>query len=178
MFFDPNALGPGRSRGQVFHRAGAVLLAIGVSACNAAKLPDAETPNVSLAGLSFAEAGLFEQGFTLQLRLQNPNDFDIPVQALNFALDVNGAEFAKGLTNEDFTVPASAEIIIPIEVSIATNDLIERVTAIGTGRRLDYQLTGAAEIDSWFSAPVPFSRSGKLALPDIPGLFQEEPPAS
>ena len=176
MSFDLNAIEPGLFRNHVLRRAGAVLLAIGVSACSAAKLPDAEMPDVSLAGLSFAEAGLFEQGFTLQLRLQNPNDFDIPVQALNFALDVNGAEFAKGLTNEDFTLPASAEIIVPIEVSISTNDLIERVTAIGTGRRLDYQLTGAAEIDSWFSAPVPFNRSGKLALPDIPGLFQEDPP--
>lgn len=150
------------------------LLTIGLSACSGASLPIAEKPDVSLAGLSFAEVGLFEQGFTLQLRLKNPNDFDIPVQALNFALDVNGAPFAKGLTNEDFTLPASAEIVVPIEVSIATQDLIERVAAIGTGRRLDYRLSGAAEIDSWFSAPVPFERAGKLALPEIPGLFEEE----
>ncbi len=179
MSCDRNAPEPRRSRGRVLGSTSAVLLALGFSACSSAKLPNAEMPAVSLAGLSFAEAGLFEQGFTLQLRLQNPNDFDIPVQALNFALDVNGAEFAKGLTNEDFTLPASAEIIVPIEVAISTDDLIERVTAIGTGRRLDYVLTGAADIDTWFSAPVPFRRSGKLALPDIPGLFQEdEPPAS
>ncbi len=148
------------------------LLAIGFSACSATKLPDAERPDVSLAGLSFAEVGLFEQGFTLQLRLKNPNEFDIPVQALNFALDVNGAPFANGLTNQDFTLPASSEIVVPIEVSITTEDLIERVVAVGTGRRLDYRLTGAAEIGNWFSAPVPFDRSGKLALPDIPGLLE------
>lgn len=149
---------------------------LGLSACSSTKLPNAELPDVSLAGLSFAEVGLFEQGFTLQLRLKNPNDFDIPVQALNFALDVNGAAFAEGLSNQDFVLPASAEIVVPIDVSIATQDLIERVTAIGAGRRLDYQLTGAVDIDSWFAAPVPFDRSGKLALPHIPGLFQEDPP--
>ncbi|MGI9419567.1 MAG: LEA type 2 family protein [Geminicoccaceae bacterium] len=149
---------------------------IGLAACNSTKLPDAEFPDVSLAGLSFADVGLFEQGFTLQLRLKNPNDFDIPVQALNFALDVNGAAFAEGLSHQDFTLPASAEIVVPIDVSITTEDLIERVTAIGAGRRLDYQLSGAVEIDSWFSAPVPFDRSGKLALPDIPGLFPKDTP--
>ncbi len=178
MSCDPKGLEPHRLRGHVIGKAGAVLLALSISACSTAKLPDAAMPDVSLAGLSFAEAGLFEQGFTLQLRLKNPNDFDIPVQALNFALDVNGSQFAEGLSNEDFTLPASAEIIVPIEVSIPTESLIERVTAIGTGRRLDYQLTGTAEIDTWFSAPVPFSRAGKLALPDIPGLFQEDKPAS
>lgn len=178
MSCDPNALQLRRSRGRVLGSAGAVLLMIGLSACSGARLPNAEMPDVSLAGLSFAEAGLFEQGFTLQLRLKNPNDFDIPVQSLGFVLDVNGAEFAEGETYQDFTLPASAEIIVPIEVSIGTDDLIQRVTAIGTGRRLDYELNGAAEIDSWFSGPVPFYRTGKLALPNIPGLFQEDPPAS
>lgn len=178
MSCDPDAFEFNQRRGQLFGPACAILLMIGLSACSAAKLPEAELPDVSLAGLSFAEAGLFEQSFTLQLRLRNPNEFDIPVQALNFALDVNGAEFAEGLTNEDFTMPALAEVIVPIEVSINTNDLIERVTAIGTGRRLDYELTGTAEIDSWFSAPVPFQRAGKLALPEIPGLFRDDAPAT
>ena len=154
------------------------LMAIGVSGCSSFGSFDADKPEVSLAGLSFAEAGLFEQGFTVQLRMKNPNDFDIPVEALDFALSVNGASFAKGLTNEDFTLPASSEIVIPIDVTITTEDLIERVTAIGTGRRLDYALTGTAELATWFTDPVAFSRAGKLALPDIPGLFQEDPPES
>lgn len=183
MPLERTPLEPCRNRRNSLGRAGALLLAVSVSACSTAKLPEADAPDVSLAGLSFSEIGLFEQAFTLQLRLKNPNDFDIPVNALNFALDVNDAPFAKGLSNEDFTLPASAEIIIPVEVSIATNDLIERVAAIGTGRRLAYQLTGTADIDSWFSAPVPFNRSGKLALPEIPGLTtpgltDEEQPTS
>ncbi|MEZ5930407.1 MAG: LEA type 2 family protein [Alphaproteobacteria bacterium] len=160
------------------------LIAIGLSACSSLDRRDAEMPDVSLAGLSFAEAGLFEQGFTVQLRMKNPNDFDIPVDALDFVLDVNGARFAEGLSSKDFILPASAEVIVPIDVAISTNDLIDRVTAIGTGRRLDYELNGSAEIASWFTKAVPFHRSGKLALPDIPGLFQEDlpvqadPPAS
>lgn len=168
----------------IFERKGrflSVLAAFGLSGCSlfgGFGSVDVDKPEVSLAGLSFAEAGLFEQGFTVQLRMKNPNDFDIPVEALDFALSVNGASFANGLTNQDFTLPASSEIVVPIDVSITTQDLIDRVTAIGTGRRLDYALTGTAELASWFTAPVPFSRAGKLALPDIPGLFQEDPPES
>lgn len=173
-----SALAPRRLRKALLAKAGTVLLAATLVACGGPRLSDAEAPDVSLAGLSFAEAGLFEQGFTLQLRLKNPNEFDIPVQAMNFSLDVNGASFAEGRSSKDFTLPASSEIVVPFDIAITTQDLIDRVTAIGTGRRLDYQLTGSAEIDSWFSAPVPFDRSGKLALPDIPGLFQENEAAS
>jgi LEA14-like dessication related protein len=167
---------PGLNRRNAAFMVGATALAITLSACGGPKLPDAEVPDISLAGLSFTEAGLFEQAFTLQLRLKNPNDFDIPVDGLDFALAVNEAPFAEGLSNEDFTLPASAEIIVPVEVRISTNDLIERVRAIGTGRRLSYELSGTADIGSWFSAPVPFDRAGKLALPDLPGLTTPEAP--
>lgn len=166
-----------RRRGAFWAAAGVAM--IGLAACSGAYDREADLPDVSLAGLSFAEAGLFEQGFTVQLRLKNPNDFDIPVDALNFALDINGGTFARGLTNEDFILPALEEVIVPIEVSVSTNDLIERVTAIGTGRRLEYELTGSAEIASWLANQVvPFKRSGKLALPEIPGMLDQGPPAS
>jgi hypothetical protein len=64
---------------------------------------------------------------------------------------------------------------VPVKVNVPTNDLLDRVMALGTERRLDYRLTGEAELDSLFFRKVPFAREGKLALPRIPGL---EPPES
>ncbi len=155
--------------------AGLAMLAL--SACSGTPTPDAEMPDISLAGLSFARPGLFEQELTVNLRLRNPNEFDIPVNTLSFALDVNGSQFANGLTKRDFTLPSLGETVIPITVAVPTSDLIERVVAIGTGRRLDYILSGQAEIGSWFSTPLQFSRQGKLALPDLPGLADDEQPS-
>lgn len=156
----------------------AMLALLGLTACSGPSIfsaNDTEVPEVSLAGLSFAEAGLFEQGLIIELRLKNPNDFDIPIDGLNFDLAVNNTNFATGLTKQDFSLPSLGEIVVPIEVSIDTNDLIERVVAIGTGQRLDYTLTGQAVIGSWFADPVPFLREGKLALPQFPGLNDETP---
>lgn len=151
------------------------LALLGLSACSGPSMSDAEFPDVSLAGLSFAEPGLFEQELTVQLRLKNPNEFDIPVDGLSFALDVNGTPFANGLSSSDFTLPGLGEMVVPINVTVSTNDLIERVIAIGTGRRLDYRLSGEADIGSWFSGSIPFSREGKLALPNLPGLTEGTP---
>lgn len=163
-----------RSRGRLNRSLAAGLLALTLSACSSFGPPTGDPPDVSLAGLSFGEPGLFEQGFTLQLRVKNPNDFEIPFEGLNFALEVNDAPFATGLSNKNFTLPASAELIVPIDVSIATTDLIERVAAVGAGKRLDYRLSGAAEIDSWFPSAIPFERIGKLALPNLPVLTEDE----
>lgn len=153
------------------------LVMLGLTACSglsAFSAADAEIPDVSLAGLSFSEPGLFEQGLTVQLRLKNPNEFDIPVDGLDFALNVNNTPFANGLTKQDFILPSLGEIVVPVHITIPTDDLIERVVAVGTGKRLDYALTGEAEIGSWFANPVPFIRTGKLALPNLPGLNDGE----
>ncbi|MGI9435387.1 MAG: LEA type 2 family protein [Geminicoccaceae bacterium] len=155
------------------------LTMLGLVAC-ASPYPsgyDAEAPDVSLAGLSFAEPGIFEQGLTIQLRVKNPNEFDIPIDGLNFALDVNDTPFAEGLSRKDVLLPSLGEIVVPIDVTITTSDLIERVLAVGTEKRLGYTLSGQADVGSWFTAPIPFKREGKLALPKLPGL-DETPPTS
>ncbi len=156
----------------------AAIALLGLSACSSPSVlsvADAETPKVSLAGLSFSEPGLFEQGLTIKLRIKNPNEFDIPVDGLDFALDVNDTSFAQGLTDQHFTLPSLGEIVIPVDITVPTEDLIERVVAVGTGKRLEYKLTGNADIGSWFAAPVPFTREGKLALPNLPSLIDETP---
>jgi len=156
----------------------AVVVLFGLTACSGPSAfsgGDVDTPEVSLAGLSFSEPGLFEQGLLIKLRIKNPNEFDIPIDGLDFALDVNETSFARGLTNQSFTLPSLGEIVIPVDITVPTEDLIERVIAVGTGKRLAYKLTGTADIDSWFAAPVPFIREGKLALPSLPRLDEEAP---
>jgi LEA14-like dessication related protein len=135
-----------------------------------------EPPDVTLAGMSFARPGLAEQALTVSLRVRNPNAFDVPVNGLSFALALNGADFASGRSAAGFTLPSQSETVVPIEIALPTGDLLSRVAAIGTGRRLDYQLTGQAEVGRLFGLAVPFRREGKLALPAIPGL--NAPPAS
>ena len=47
---------------------------------------DVEPPEVSLAGLAFDQPGLFEQRLRLDVRLRNPNDFQLDVERLLFDL--------------------------------------------------------------------------------------------
>ena len=94
---------------------------------------------------------------------------------MRFALELNDEAFAHGRTTEEVDLPALGETVVPVLVNVPTNDLLDRVMALGSERRIDYRLTGEAELDSLFFGALPFEREGKLELPRIPGL---EPPPS
>jgi len=156
---------------------GLLLLLCGLllAACAGPLTSDVEPPEVSLAGLGFGRPGLFEQELRIDLRVRNPNDFDIAIERVRFALEVNDKEFARGRTAKGFELPALGETVVPVNVDVPTNDLLDRLMALGSERRLDYRLSGEAELDSLFLPKVPFEREGKLEMPRIPGL---EPPDS
>lgn len=129
---------------------------------------DAEPPEVTVAGLGFGRPGLFEQELRVDLRLRNPNDFDLSIDALEFDLEVNDLPFAEGRTRQGFELAAFGDAVVPVTVIVATSDLMERVMALGAEQRLEYQLTGSAELGDLFGYSVPFERTGKLALPRLP----------
>ncbi len=152
-----------------------LVVSLVLGGCGSLLTSDILPPEVSLAGLGFGEPGLFEQELRVDLRLRNPNNFEVAIDRVTFNLEVNDKPFAHGRATEGLDLPALGETVVPVTVSIPTNDLIERVMELGTQRRLDYRLTGEAELDSLFFSKVPFEREGKLALPKLPGL---EPPKS
>jgi LEA14-like dessication related protein len=69
----------------------------------------AQKPEVSVAGLNLVQFGLFEQRFALKLRIQNPNDVELPINGLNFEIEINGQPFIKGLSDKSVTIPRFGE---------------------------------------------------------------------
>jgi len=141
-----------------------------LGACAGPLTSKVEPPQVSVAGLGLGRPGLFEQELRVDLRLVNPNDFDVDVDSLKFNLEVNEIQFARGQTAADFELPALGETVVPVDVLVPTNDLIDRMMQVGGGESLSYRLTGTAELGGLLGIPIPFEREGELALPRLPGL--------
>lgn len=137
-----------------------------LAAC-AGAFRDAEPPEVALAGVGFGRPGLFEQELRVDLRVRNPNDFDLAVDALEFDLEVNDLPFAEGRTDRGFELDALGEAVVPVTVFVSTTDLMEQVMRLGVEQRLEYQLTGSAELGDLFGYSLPFERTGELALPRL-----------
>ena len=60
------------------------------------------------------KGGKFEQRFRIELRVQNPNDFELEIDGLDFELDLNGTRLTRGLSDEAVTIPRLGDAIVAV----------------------------------------------------------------
>ena len=146
----------------------AALVAVTLVACS--PLPtDVVSPRVSVAGLRIIEIGLLEQRYAVRLRVQNPNDFAFAITGMDYTLEVNGREFAHGVSDSRVDLPAYSERTVEVLVSSGLADVVEQLRALDTGRMngLDYRIHGHVSLEG-FVTRIPFDHSAEL-LPSAPG---------
>ncbi|HPT48993.1 MAG TPA: LEA type 2 family protein [Accumulibacter sp.] len=125
-----------------------------------------QKPELSVAGLQLAHLGLFEQRFALKLRVQNPNEVELPIDGLVFEIEVNGQAFVKGLSDKAVTVPRFGEAVIEVQATSKLANALKQWRELQkSGReRIDYRLFGRLRLAG--IGNVPFDRRGDLPLPD------------
>lgn len=140
-----------------------LLLALFLSAC-AAGMTTMEPPNVTLADLRPRGMTVFEQQYDIALRIQNPNDRALAINGLNFTVDLNGKEFARGVGNEKTIIPAFGDGLIHLTVTSSTFDWIRQLERFGKNQDKDftYALSGSLYLDNAGGHKLPFTRSGTL----------------
>jgi len=140
--------------------AGALLLA----ACASLWTP----PSVSLAGVDIESLGLFEQRFLLKLRVTNPNAFDIPVEGLDFVVELNGRHFADGISKVGVIIPGGGETVLAVRASSNLAAFLRQWKDFEKGGRsaLDYRVKGTIRVSG--RGELPFDRRGEVDLPRLP----------
>lgn len=133
-----------------------------VSACSSLPLQP-KTPEISLAGVQVAKLGLDEQLFRARLRIQNPNNFALPIHAIDYVLRLNDQDFAAGTSTHPITVPALGESELELEVGGRLQNALPQLVALGTGSALKYSLSGNVALSD-FLFKLPFSKQGKVSL--------------
>jgi LEA14-like dessication related protein len=142
----------------------AVSILIFLAAC-AGMVGLSQKPEITLTGVDLLELGLLQQRFILRLRIQNPNDADMPISGLSFALELDGKPFATGGSAQAVTVPGQGEARLDVVVSSELSHLLrqwreweksgqQRVGTLIHGR---ITLAGAGSIS--------FERRGDLPVP-------------
>ena len=64
-----------------------------------------DTPYITLAGVWLVDVNLLEQRYRMRLRIQNPNPFSLNIDGLDYRVEINDKEFARGVSNQAFSVP-------------------------------------------------------------------------
>ena len=123
-----------------------------------------ETLRVSLVSIQPIEMGLLEQRYGLQLRILNPNDKEIPVEGLSYSIEINGHEFAYGVSRQPVTIPPFSEALLDVEVVSNLLNIMQQFQEISgeSSNSLKYRLRGKISLAKSL-AKLPFNVEGELS---------------
>lgn len=141
------------------------LLALALSAC--AGLTGRDPLNIHVVGLDPLPGEGLEMRFALKLRLQNPNDSELPYDGVALELRVNDRALASGVSDQHGSVPRFGETLLVVPVSISAFAAARQALGLAENARLDkvpYVLRGKLG-----GAPLGGRRFGDAGVLDLSG---------
>lgn len=145
------------------------LLLVGLLSSCATLDPNTERVKVTIASITPLESTLMEQRFMVKLRIQNRSQKPMTIDGMSFDLELNGKDFASGVSNQRVTAPAYGEAMLDIKASSTIFGVIRQIRSVQelNGKPFLYDISGALNSpDSFFT--VRFRESGEIDL-SIPG---------
>lgn len=141
-----------------------VLVALVVTACST--MPRGfETPKFGIANIAPKDVAIFEQRFDVQLRIQNPNNFDLGINGIRFEIDLNEKEFGNGMSGQALTIPRFGSEVLTAEVITGLGGFLRQMQGISSSEtKLRYRLKGKAFAQAPSSFAIPFDESGEVDL--------------
>lgn len=122
-----------------------------------------EQPRVSLVSIQPKDMTLLEQRYALRLRILNPNETAIPLEGLNYSLEINGREFAYGVSRQDVSIPAFGEALLDVDVVSNLLNVMQQVQEMSNEQQntLRYRLSGKLSLSNSL-LKLPFDYHGEL----------------
>lgn len=118
-----------------------------------------EPPEVLVTNITPLEGTAFEQRLQVDLRIRNPNDFDLFMTGIDFILNLNGKRLARGLGNTAITVTRFSDAIVSVQTSTSTFDVVRQLLSFTQAQDLSYDITGRLYLKD---GRLPFDNSGIL----------------
>lgn len=122
-------------------------------------VPKLEKPTLSVVSVQLLKSDLWHQELKVRMRVQNPNDRALPVKGLAYQLEVEGQEFAHGMSGDSFVVPALGEAEFDMSVSANMASMLIKVLGQG-GNSVDYRISGKISLSSGLLRSIPFNERG------------------
>ena len=143
----------------------AALLLLGMALCGCAVLvPKLETPRLSIVDIEVRKANFLEQRLRVRMRVENPNDRSLPIQGLSYTVYLGDQEFATGVSDASFVVPALGTAEFTTDVSANAAGALFAILSRPRGHGIDYRMKGRVELTHGWLRSIPFEQSGTFTL--------------
>lgn len=142
----------------------AAALLVSLAACST--FANRDPLHIDLVGLEPLPGEGLEVRFAVKLRIQNPNEGSIDYNGVALQLDVNDQPLARGVSDQQGSVPRFGEALISVPVTISAYSAMRQAwgaTAYQTGQSVPFVVRG--KLASGLFGTVRFSDSGTLDWP-------------
>jgi LEA14-like dessication related protein len=137
---------------------------IALSTGCASLMPRLVPPTLDVTGVNLAGSDLAHTQISVQLHVTNPNARSLSVQGIDCTLALAGTQFAQGMTDAPFVVPASGEtdfqVTLNADLATALGIMLGQLGA----KDVPYTVTGQAHLAQGLIRTLPFRKEGRLAL--------------
>ena len=121
-------------------------------------------PAVALRDVRLSGAGLLGGAAEIELRVHNPNDYDLTEPRVNYRVLLDGVEIATGLTDLDVTVPAEDSVIVKLPATFSYRGLGRAGRLVANTGAAPYRVLGRITVGTphgrlWF----PYDRAGQFS---------------
>jgi LEA14-like dessication related protein len=141
-----------------------LLLSLFLSGC--AGLPMMEAVSVKLVDFKPVSTGFFNQTYRLKLRLQNPLPTPLLFKGMSFSLDINGKQFAQGVSGDKgWQVASLGSTDIDLDVESNVLRIVEQLHEMfnkSDKLSFDYRLLGKLHVTD--SVNIPFETKDKFGF--------------
>lgn len=120
-----------------------------------------ERPKVSIDKVEMGKLTLAGGSAKFLLKIENPNQFSIPLSGFDYGLRLNGVEVANGNREHKVTIQAGESKVVEIPIVFSFTNMMSLLPNLLSNKSLNYDLAGSIHFP-WFN--LPFSRSGGTSL--------------
>jgi len=140
-----------------------LLVAVALSGC-ALFVPKLATPRLNIVDIEVVKANFLEQRLRVRMSVENPNDRSLPIQGLSYTVYLSGQEFATGVSDASFVVPALGTAEFNMDVTANAAGALFAVFSKPRGQGIDYHMKGRVVLSRGWLRSIPFEQNGTFKL--------------
>ncbi|MEO5330740.1 MAG: LEA type 2 family protein [Magnetococcus sp. YQC-5] len=129
-----------------------------------------EKPRLSLVDVQLLKKGkssFWQPRLRVRLKVENPNNIEIPIGGLQFRIELQGMTLANGAVTDFFTIPPLGDTEVDVEVSTELLKALQQLSVVlrKGEAKVTYRITGHIDVEIPLVGTVPFDKSGELSKP-------------
>lgn len=127
-----------------------------------------EKPELSLVDIHYLKGPVWEQRFRVRLKVDNPNDIEVPISGITVRLELMNNTFATGTGSDFFTIPAKGAAEFDVQVTTGLLKTLKQVSTLlrSKEKSLAYRIAGQIQVELPYVGAVPFDKSGVWVRPE------------